>query len=115
MKMQLWFVSCRVILGCRNKKKGEAACKYIKEKTGSSLVEIGDLDLSSFASVRKFAQKIVDEETKLDILVCNAGIKMVDKTITDDGQELVFQVNHLGHFLLANLLLDLLKTAESSR
>eukprot|EP00092_Neocalanus_flemingeri_P024904 GFUD01027008.1.p1 GENE.GFUD01027008.1~~GFUD01027008.1.p1 ORF type:complete len:518 (+),score=150.44 GFUD01027008.1:35-1588(+) len=105
----------RVILGCRDREKGEAACQYIKERTGSSKVDIGELDLSSFTSVRKFAQMIVDKETKLDILVCNAGVRMVEKTITEDGQELVFQVNHLGHFLLTNLLMGLLKTSDSAR
>ena len=104
-----------VILACTYKEEGEAACKYVEQKTGSSLVEFSELDLSKFASVRKFARHIAKKETKLDILVFTGGVELTDKTFTEDGQELVFQVNHLSPFLLTNLLLGFLKASESSR
>ena len=78
-------------------------------------MEFSELDLSKFASVRKFAGQIAEKETKLDILVFSKSIEMPDKTFTEDSQELVFQVNHLAPFRLTNLLLGLLKDSESSR
>ena len=78
-------------------------------------MEFSELDLSKFASVRKFARHIAEKETKLGILVFTGGMEMTDKTFTEDGQELVFQVNHLSPFLLANLLLGLLKASDSSK
>ena len=106
---------CRVILGCKDKEEGEAACGYINKNYENALVEIVELDLSNFGSVRKFAQRILETETKLDILAFLAEVDAHEKTITEDAQELIFQVNHLAHFLLANLMMDLLKASESSR
>jgi len=78
-------------------------------------VEVMQLDLASFKSVRRFAEELARKESKLDILVNNAGVAFGPRNITDDGEEQVFQVNHLGHFLLTNLLLDLLKAAPEAR
>ena len=72
-------------------------------------------DLASFASVREFCRQIGKEEKKVDILINNAGMFASKRTLTEDGQEAVFQVNHLGHFLLTNLLLDKLKAAKAAR
>lgn len=105
----------RVILACKDSEEGEAACRYVEQKTGSSLVEFSKLDLSKFASVRKFSRHIAEKETKLDILVFTGGMEMTDKTFTEDGQELVFQVNHLSPFLLTNLLFGFLKASDASR
>ena len=65
--------------------------------------------------MRKFARHIAEKETKLDILVFTGGVEITDKTFTEDGQELVFQVNHISPFLLTNFLLGLIKASESSR
>lgn len=106
----------KVILACRDTKKGEDAVKWMKEQTGGlAKVEFRHLDLASFKSVREFASGLAARETKLDILVNNAGIAFTEKTITADGNELLFQTNHLANFLLTNLLLDLLKAAGKSR
>ena len=96
----------RVILACKEKED---------EGTESTLLAYWELDMSSFASVKKFAKEISEKEKNLDILVFCGGSEVSDKTITEDGQELVFQVNHLSPFLLTNLLLVLLQASESSR
>merc|ERR1719382_1300595 len=76
------------------------------------MVRVKKGDLASFASVRKFCEEINKEERKVDILINNAGMVTMSKQLTEDGQELQFQSNHLGHFLLTNLLLDKLHAAK---
>ena len=78
-------------------------------------MEFSELDLSKFASVRKFARHVEEKETKLDILVFTGGMEMTNRTFTEGGQELVFQVNHIAPFRLTNLLLGLLKASDASR
>ncbi len=74
------------------------------------------LDLSSLDSVRTFASEFKKTFQKLDILICNAGfIDPYKKIKSQDGHELHFAVNHLGHFLLTNLLLEPIKRAAPSR
>ena len=95
----------------RNLEAAEAAADEI----GSANVSVKKCDLASFASVREFCRQIRREERKVDILINNAGMFASKRTLTEDGQEMVFQVNHLGHFLLTNLLLDKLKAAKAAR
>ena len=105
----------KVIIGCRSKERGEKALIDIKKESGSETVYLKLLDLSSFQSVRRFANSILDSEDRLDILINNAGIFMVPFEKTEDGFESHFQVNHLGHFLLTQMLIDLLKKSAPSR
>ena len=106
----------RVIMACRSLKKGEAAKKDVIEKTGSNNVIVKHLDLASLRSVRAFAEDINKNEARLDILVNNAGaINAKEFTKTEDGFEMTMGVNHLGHFLLTNLLVNLLKKSAPSR
>ncbi|XP_038059961.1 retinol dehydrogenase 12-like [Patiria miniata] len=106
----------RVILACRNLQKAEDAAKEIKTRTGNSEVVVHHLDLASLQSVREFANKIIESEDRLDILINNAGIAVVSgEALTEDGFPSLFGVNHFGHFLLTNLLLDLLKKSGPSR
>lgn len=105
----------KVYIACRNVAKGEEALKEIKKKSGSDKVQFLQLDLASLDSVREFSKKFHEAEPKLHILVNNAGVMLCSKSKTKDGFELHFGINHLGHFLLTNLLLDLLKTATPSR
>ena len=65
-----------------------------------------ELDLASLASIRKFVMNFKKKELPLHILVNNAGIMIPPYSTTEDGFELQFGVNHLGHFALTNLLLD---------
>uniref|UniRef100_A0A670Z3R7 Dehydrogenase/reductase 13 n=1 Tax=Pseudonaja textilis TaxID=8673 RepID=A0A670Z3R7_PSETE len=103
----------RVILACRDKARGESAMYDIRRESGNSEVILMILDLASLSSVRDFAQTFLASEPRLDILINNAGV--VKGGQTADGFDLVFQVNHLGHFLLTHLLLDQLKRCVPSR
>ncbi|KAJ7386468.1 hypothetical protein OS493_008600 [Desmophyllum pertusum] len=105
----------RVVIGCRNLEKGKAALKEIQGRSGSTNVFLEELDLASLDSVRKFADNIRNSEPRLDILVNNAGVLACPYQKTEDGFEMQFGVNHLGHFLLTILLLDLLKRSVPSR
>ena len=93
-----------VILACRNLEKGEAARDKIIQESGNPNVDAAELDVSSLSSVRNFAQNL--EYDEIYALLCNAGINGMTSGLTEDGVDIVFATNHLGHFLLANLLLD---------
>ena len=97
----------RVIMACRNVAAAQEAADEISKQSGGQ-VEVYKLDLSSLKSVRDFAAKVRDKETRLDILINNAGLGLVPHTTTEDGFELTIATNHLGPFLLTNLLLDLM-------
>uniref|UniRef100_G3T2Y8 NADP-retinol dehydrogenase n=1 Tax=Loxodonta africana TaxID=9785 RepID=G3T2Y8_LOXAF len=104
-----------VILACRDMEKCEAAAKDIRGETLNHHVNARYLDLSSLKSVREFARKIIEEEERVDILVNNAAVMRCPHQTTEDGFEMQFGVNYLGHFLLTNLLLDKLKASAPSR
>ena len=106
----------RVIMACRDLKRGEAALKDIVEETGSKEIVLKQLDLASLKSVRKFADDINKTEPEVHVLINNAGLAYPPKqSKTEDGFELTMGVNYLGHFLLTNLLIDLLKKSAPSR
>lgn len=105
----------RVIVGCRNLEKGKEALKEIQDRSGNRNVFLEKLDLASLESVRTFADKILNSEPRLDILINNAGVMACPYQKTEDGFEMQFGVNHLGHFLLTMLLLDRLKSSQPSR
>ncbi|KAM6979552.1 retinol dehydrogenase 13 [Aplochiton taeniatus] len=105
----------RVILACRDMTRANNAAEEIRQRSGNGNVVVKKLDLASLQSVRDVAKDILDTEDRLDILINNAGIMMCPKWKTEDGFEMQFGVNHLGHFLLTNCLLDLLKKSTPSR
>ncbi|XP_041814342.1 retinol dehydrogenase 14b [Chelmon rostratus] len=114
---ELLKLQARVIMACRDQRSAEEAARDIKEQAGPEQGEvvIKHLDLASLRSVRKFCEEINEEESKIDVLINNAGIYQCPYSKTEDGFEMQFGVNHLGHFLLTHLLLDLLKTSAPSR
>ncbi|XP_061390412.1 retinol dehydrogenase 13-like [Musca vetustissima] len=105
----------RIYMACRDYNRCEKARQDIIYETGNSKIFNRRLDLSSLQSVREFAEQFKKEEERLDILINNAGIMATPRKLTVDGYEQQFAVNHLGHFLLTNLLLDHLKAAAPSR
>lgn len=106
----------RVILACRNLTKAAGVAADIQTSTGNSDVVVRELDTSSLASVRAFAANILATESRLDVLVLNAGIGGLDeRRLTSEGLEMTMATNHFGHFLLGNLLLGLLKKCSPSR
>ncbi|XP_027023108.2 retinol dehydrogenase 14a [Tachysurus fulvidraco] len=106
----------RVIMACRSVERGDRAAQEIRQlqpDTGQLLVR--PLDLACMSSVRSFCLQINKEEPRLDVLINNAGVYQCPYSRTEDGFEMQFGVNHLGHFLLTHLLLDLLKRSAPSR
>ncbi|XP_070843563.1 retinol dehydrogenase 14b [Chaetodon trifascialis] len=114
---ELLKLQARVIMACRDQRRAEEAARDIKEQAGPEQGEvvIKLLDLASLRSVRKFCEEIHQEESKIDVLINNAGIYQCPYSKTEDGFEMQFGVNHLGHFLLTHLLLDLLKRSAPCR
>ncbi|XP_022348153.1 retinol dehydrogenase 13 [Enhydra lutris kenyoni] len=104
-----------VILACRDMEKCEAAAKDIRGETLNHCVRARHLDLASLKSIREFAAKITEEEKQVHVLVNNAAVMRCPHWTTEDGFEMQFGVNYLGHFLLTNLLLDRLKASAPSR
>lgn len=105
----------KIILACRNMEKTKVAQEEIIKVSGNRNVSIVELDLSSLESVRQCAEKINREQARLDILINNAGIMACPRWETKDGFEMQFGINHLGHFLFTNLLLDLIKKSTPAR
>lgn len=104
----------RVIIACRDVEKGEQAVREIKSRNYCPNVHHMELDLANLRSVREFCRKFLKKEKRLDILINNAAMPSV-LDWTDDGFSMCFGVNHLGHFLLTNLLLHRLKECAPSR
>ncbi|XP_026075688.1 dehydrogenase/reductase SDR family member 13-like [Carassius auratus] len=103
----------RVILACRDERRAQAAVTDIQRESGNKEVLYMHLDLASLKSVRSFAENFLKKESRLDILINNAGLLVGGKT--EDGFGRIFGVNHLGHFLLTILLLERLKECGPSR
>ncbi|XP_061563089.1 retinol dehydrogenase 14b [Cololabis saira] len=114
---ELLRLRARVIMACRDPGSAEEAARDLKLQAGPEQGELvlKHLDLSSLRSVRRFCEEVIEEESKIDVLINNAGIYQCPYTKTEDGFEMQLGVNHLGHFLLTHLLLDLLKTSAPSR
>ena len=105
----------KVYIACRSLEKANQAREDLMAETGCTEIHVRELDLSSLDSVRTFASNFLKEEQRLDILINNAGVMACPKASTKDGFELQLGTNHLGHFLLTNLLLDRLKASTPSR
>ncbi|MGV0850593.1 SDR family NAD(P)-dependent oxidoreductase [Mycolicibacterium phlei] len=105
-----------VVLAVRNLDKGGEAADGIKATHPNAVVSLQKLDLASLASVRAAAEQIRAEHPRIDLLINNAGLMYVPRReLTEDGFEMQFGTNHLGHFALTGLLLDRLLPVEGSR
>ncbi len=104
-----------LIWACRNLSKAKVALKAVKESVANAKVSLMQLDLSQQASVHSFAKEFKAKHKHLDILINNAGILGTDYQTTEDGFELLFATNHLGHFTLTGLLLSHLEKSPSGR
>ncbi|XP_071787281.1 retinol dehydrogenase 14-like [Asterias amurensis] len=106
----------RVIMACRSMERGNKAADDIRRKLGGGgTLIVQQIDLGSLKSVRMFCKTFLKTEKRLDVLINNAGVFFCPQMVTEDGFEYHFGVNHLGHFLLTNLLLELLKKTPNSR
>ncbi|WP_154856887.1 oxidoreductase [Cyclobacterium xiamenense] len=104
----------RVVMACRSSSKARTAREALLKEAPNAELDILELDLSSLQSVRNMAAKFQAAYDRLDVLINNAGVMMPPYTRTEDGFELQFMSNYLGHFLLTGLLLpSILKTPAS--
>ncbi len=108
-------MGAHVVIAARNPDKAAAAVQEIERRAPGAGIEHLPLDLASFASVRTFADTFVSRFDRLDVLVNNAGLTLRKRIMTEDGHETQFQVNHLSHFLLTNLLRGRLLAAPAGR
>jgi NAD(P)-dependent dehydrogenase (short-subunit alcohol dehydrogenase family) len=105
----------RVVMPVRSRDKGEAVAAELRSSTGNSAIEIADLDLGDYSSVRAFADAFLASGRPLHILINNAGIMATPLRRLAGGFEAQFGTNHLGHMLLAGRLASALLKAAPSR
>jgi NAD(P)-dependent dehydrogenase (short-subunit alcohol dehydrogenase family) len=109
-------MGARVLITARNADKGRAAVASITQRLqGEGQVQLVVFDLADLVSVRRGAAEILDQTPRLDVLVNNAGLVLTERAETVDGYEATFAINHLGPFLLTNLLLDRMTESAPSR
>ncbi|WP_131774071.1 MULTISPECIES: SDR family NAD(P)-dependent oxidoreductase, partial [Protofrankia] len=104
-----------VILAVRDEARGAQAVEKLRAEQPEARLEVRRLDLSDLDSVSAFAKGVIADGTRVDVLVNNAGIMMPPRSLTAQGFELQFGVNHLGHFALTGLLLDTLTASGNGR
>ncbi|ETV83723.1 hypothetical protein H257_04375 [Aphanomyces astaci] len=114
---QLAKQGAHVVFACRSKERAEAAIKSVAKSVGASAATLQflPLDLADSKSIRAFADLFRKSKLPLDILVNNAGVNYYKRETTADGHERVFGINHLGPFLLTNLLLPTLLKSDAPR
>lgn len=105
----------RVIMACRSAEKGEMASNRIREQIGDCSIEVMELDLMDFASIKRFSDRIINSCDRLDVLMNNAGIIITRYALTKDGLEAQNGANHFGHFALTGHLVNLLIKTRGSR
>jgi len=105
----------RVVMAGRDRVRTEAARRFVTERSGSDRVAVVLADFSSLAEVHRLADDILAANSRLDLLVNNAGLISPKYRFSFDGFELTFAVNHLAPYLLTNLLLDRLKASAPAR
>ncbi len=109
-------MGARVVVTARNADKGRAAVAAIGQRLGGDAqVQLVVFDLADLSSVRRGAAEILEQAPRLDVLVNNAGLVLSERSETVDGLEATFAVNHLGPFLLTNLLLDRIRASSPAR
>jgi len=104
-----------VVMACRNLEKGQAAVDQIRSQNHRGQAILQRLDLADLASVGQFAESYLAEFDRLDILINNAGVMATPYQKTRDGFEQQFCTNHLGHFKLTGLLINILKNTPDAR
>ena len=104
-----------VILVVRNSQKGENALQKIKAQNKNANIEVMIFDLADLQSIKKFAGEFKQKYDQLNLLINNGGVMIPPYSKTVDGFELQFGTNHLGHFALTGLLIDLIQKTKNSR
>jgi retinol dehydrogenase-12 len=104
-----------VVLVCRSRARAEATQLAMRTATGNAAIDIALADLSSQAAIRHLAQELLWRYPRIHALINNAGVVNMARTVTVDGIETVFAVNHLAYFLLTQLLLPRLVESAPAR
>ncbi len=112
--MALGKLGAKLVLVCRNAEKARIAVSDI-EREGGTEVELLVGDMGSQADIRRVAAEFKARHDRLDVLLNNAGVLVPSRRVTVDGIEETFAVNHLGYFLLTDLLRDVLQATPASR
>lgn len=105
----------KVYVACRDEAKALNAIERMKADGGTGELVYKHLDLASLRSVKAFADEVIQAESRLDLLINNAGIMIPPQAKTEDGFEIQFGVNFIGHFALTGHLFDLLEATKGSR
>ena len=113
--LDLYQKGARVYVASRNEEKALNAIERMKAQGGAGELIYCHLDLANLSSIKTFADKILHNETHLDLLVNNAGIMIPPPQKTEDGFEIQFGVNFIGHFALTGHLFNLLESTKGSR
>ena len=108
-------LGAKVYMACRSLDSANEAKDEIVKETGNPNVFVKHLDLASVNSIINFTEQFIKEESKLDVLINNAGISSGSKKLNDAGVELTFAINVLGHHYITKLLIDLLEKSSPSR
>lgn len=104
-----------VVMAVRNEAKGRQAIADIRGTDPDASLELRRIDLADLDSVKAFAARVHDDGLEVDVLINNAGVMIPPRTLTPQGHEVQFAGNHLGHFALTGLLLDLLQQGRDPR
>jgi NAD(P)-dependent dehydrogenase (short-subunit alcohol dehydrogenase family) len=104
-----------LVMTARNLQKGETACQEILQEQPNAVLDLMKLDVGDLSSVRAFVAAFKEKYDRLDILLNNAGVMAIPRQETPDGFEMQLGVNHLGHFALTGLLLDVITQTPNAR
>lgn len=116
--IQLAQLNATVVLACRSLDRGAKALADVKSASHSEKIELMQVDLSSQASIRRFAENYQSRHDRLDVLIHNAANfdhTLAKPTLTADGVETILATNYVGVFLMTHLLLEMLKNSAPSR
>ena len=105
----------RMVITARDATRGQQAVDHIRQASGSDAVELVLFDLGDLASVRSGAGELLERCPQIHVLVNNAGLVLSDRRETPDGYEATFAINHLGPFLLTELLMERLVSSAPAR
>lgn len=113
--LKLANLGASLILLSRNEEKGKKICNQISKRINNAQVKFYKVDVSSMKEVRNVSEKIKSDFTHIDVLINNAGARFDKYFKNDEGIELTFATNHLGHFLLTLSLMEMLKKSDQAR
>jgi NAD(P)-dependent dehydrogenase (short-subunit alcohol dehydrogenase family) len=113
--LELAGMGATLVLVCRDRQRGEATLAEITAQTGNRELTLLLADLGLQREIRRLAAEFLATDRPLHVLINNAGVVNLQRTLTADGLEATFAVNHLGYFLLTNLLLERLRRSAPAR